>query len=446
MFSCKKNSTENAQNIADYAITQVTLIDGTGKEAVPGATILIKDEKILAIVNVSTEIMADSIINGKGKYVIPGLFDNHIHLGNDETKFQRQMDQLIHFGVTTILVPGADNQKLLRYKSANKEKGLQAPNIYHTSLMTTMKGKHPAKTYGDSIYFDGININYIKDESSIGPIVKQAVEDKAIAVKLMIEDGPMPPFVKRIPEDYVALMSEKAHESGLDLFAHVSDKTEAEIAVNNDADAIMHFFPLDWEKDTAIIQKIIDKNISLVSTAMLAKSFFYPINREWFENENYAVFDSDQKEAFNDSDGSKEAESRAILKMITRSENPKLDMIIPLFDNLKKFYDRGTNVVLGTDVRGRPYIFPGHRVHEEMELFQMAGFKPEQIIQCASLNSARMLKIDESYGSVEPGKYADLILLDRNPLENINNTLSINTVFKQGKIQNRITNANNGYK
>ena len=98
----------------------------------------------------------------------------------------------------------------------------------------------------------------------------------------------------------------------------------------------------------------------------------------------------------------------------------------------------GVNIVVGTDLGGRPYIMPGYSYHEEMELFQLGGFEPLEIIQCATLNAAKMLKVDDQYGSIEKGKVADFIILDQNPLLDIRNALSISKVFKDGVLQKRI--------
>ena len=430
-------------DIADLAITNVTLIDGTGSAAKENVTILIKDGRFLEITE-SQEITTAEIMDGTGKYGIPGLFDNHVHLGYDSSKFQRQMNQFLHFGVTTILVPGADNRKLLDFKAKVKEENLSAPNIYHTSLMTTIEGAHPIKTYASSNYIEGKNINIIREVGDIKGMVEQAVEDDAIAMKLMIEDGPMPPFIKRIPEEFVSEVSKRARDADLQFFAHVSDMYEVKTAVNNGADALMHFMgvQIDWnsESDLDAVRKIAENEISWVTTSMIGKSFYYPLNKEWIQNDQFKVYDPDQIGYFGDVDGSQAIESKQILTALFRSEQipPMQTIMAPGMRSLKKIHDMGGNIVVGSDVRGRPYILPGISMHEEMEILALGGFSPEQIIQCATLNAARMLQIEDNHGSVEKGKYADLVLLSQNPLDDISNTLSIELVLKEGIPQNRI--------
>ena len=101
--------------------------------------------------------------------------------------------------------------------------------------------------------------------------------------------------------------------------------------------------------------------------------------------------------------------------------------------NVKKLYDSGILVGMGTD-SGAMVIRPqGFSEHHELELLVKAGFTPLQAIQIATLNSAKILKLDKEYGTLEKGKVADFMVLDANPLQNIANTQKINTVYKAGK-------------
>jgi imidazolonepropionase-like amidohydrolase len=81
---------------------------------------------------------------------------------------------------------------------------------------------------------------------------------------------------------------------------------------------------------------------------------------------------------------------------------------------LKFLYENGINIALGTDI-GQPYIFPGISLHEEMEMMEMLGFDPIDIIKMATHNAAKMLRVLDELGTIEKGKWADMILLDKNP-------------------------------
>jgi imidazolonepropionase-like amidohydrolase len=100
--------------------------------------------------------------------------------------------------------------------------------------------------------------------------------------------------------------------------------------------------------------------------------------------------------------------------------------------NLKRLVDGGVKYGFGTDT-GPPGRFPGYFEHVEMTLMAEAGLTPAQIIQAATKNSAEFLGASKDLGTLEPGKWADLIVLGRNPLDNISNTRSIETVMIAGQ-------------
>ena len=172
---------------------------------------------------------------------------------------------------------------------------------------------------------------------------------------------------------------------------------------------------------------------------MLGKSFFYPLNKEWMEQEGWQVYGQDELLPLYDTNGKLAEQSRMILEHFAGSSTISMEQLLkPMMEDIAWLYDQGVNVVTGTDVGGRPYILPGISLHEEMKLLQMGGMDPLDIIRTTTRNAALMLGVLEDYGTVETGKYADLVILARNPLEDITHTRSITRVIKHGEIQQRI--------
>ncbi len=95
------------------------------------------------------------------------------------------------------------------------------------------------------------------------------------------------------------------------------------------------------------------------------------------------------------------------------------------------------NVTL-TDV-GMPFIYAGFSLHDELDLLVQAGFMPFEALQTATVNPAKFLDLEKSLSTIEKGKFADLILLDANPLLDISNTRKINSVVANGKLFDRKT-------
>jgi imidazolonepropionase-like amidohydrolase len=111
---------------------------------------------------------------------------------------------------------------------------------------------------------------------------------------------------------------------------------------------------------------------------------------------------------------------------------------IPLLElkNVRLFNEAGVVLLAGTDV-GVPFQVPGISLHVELERLVEAGLTPLKALETATLNPARVLKMAESLGTIEPGKLADLVLLDASPLEDIRNTQKIRAVVADGRLYRR---------
>lgn len=104
---------------------------------------------------------------------------------------------------------------------------------------------------------------------------------------------------------------------------------------------------------------------------------------------------------------------------------------------INELYEKGGKLVTGTD-HGAPYVIPGFSVHEELEIFvEECGLSPYDALVTSTINSARLLEIDDRVGTIEEGKDADMVLLNKNPLENIRNTQTIDSVIVKGTIFDR---------
>jgi imidazolonepropionase-like amidohydrolase len=101
--------------------------------------------------------------------------------------------------------------------------------------------------------------------------------------------------------------------------------------------------------------------------------------------------------------------------------------------NLKRLFDAGVLVAFGTDSGANPYRIQGFAEHRELELMVKSGLTPLQAIHTATQENARMLHIDNVTGTIEPGKQADLIVLDADPSIDITNTRKIAMIFHHGK-------------
>ena len=424
----------------DLVISNVNLIDGTGVPIQTGVSIGIKEGKIVAI---DTALLGNknNRIDGTGKFLIPGLFDCHVHTSD----FKRDFPRFIHYGVTSIFITGGSlctNDFYAAMRKQGNQDTIPAPIVFHTSQHFSMKGRHPSKTYSSSNWRDGETIFYLKDTLQIQRLVKAVSKYPIVGIKLTIEDGPAPPFVERIPQSFIDKTVKEASKYGLEVFAHVSDNIELEMAINGGVQNLVHFTGVNIDPKDSIQMKLLRKFLKRrpfwVTTLMIDKSFLYPIHPEWFESESMLAA---YKESVNELDTSLIQRAKTIVGILVDeyglTDNSLESFMLPQVMDIQFLDEMGFNMVLGTDT-GNDFNFPGYSLHEEMQLLSLRGMKPLKIIKMGTLNAAKMMNAQDSLGSIKVGKIANMVLLDKNPLEEISNTLSINSVIKRGIIQERI--------
>ncbi|UKM66588.1 amidohydrolase family protein [Flavobacteriaceae bacterium GSB9] len=449
LMSCNEPTTENTS--ADMLIKNITLIDGTGNSERYNQNIYIREGRIVKIDTLRNYSVADTVVDGSGKYMIPGLFDNHFHLYRDSVDHRRMLKQLIHFGVTNVFIPGgsqAPYPNLLLIDSLEISNQITSPKIWYTSPYVTIEGAHPMKTAPQTKWVDGENVYILKDGSAIPEIIRDAKANGAIGIKLEIENGPAPPFIERIDTVLIRKIAKEAHANNLMLVSHISDMEEVRLSVAHGVDAMMHFAgPIDLENDLDLIMQIKEKNISWVTTSNMLNFVNYALHPELLDTEVWDVFDIEREELKANQEQAKQMAVGMIKKWFNMEIEEWENRINPGLFDINKLDSLGVNIVLGTDPGSvTAYNITGLNVHEEMQNYQKGGMNPLRIIKCATLNAATMLGVQEDYGTLEAGKHANMVILSENPLEDISNTLSIDVVIKNGEIQERITNANNVYK
>jgi len=302
-----------------------------------------------------------------------------------------------------------------------------------------MEGRHPVKTYKSDNWVDGKTVYLLKDTLEIGPLVKKAADNGAIGIKVTIEDGPTPPFVERIPVEYVRKIVNEAKKYDLKVFAHISDNTELRMGLAAGVTDFVHYIGVDLHKahDKPLIDTLIRSHVNFVTTFMILKGLVYPSFPQWTDRPEIKTIFAREIENLKGNPELPKA-SKEIFKFFLGREEGSLEDVLKLVaGDLKFLYENGINIALGTDI-GQPYIFPGISLHEEMEMMEMLGFDPIDIIKMATHNAAKMLRVLDELRTIEKGKWSDMILLDKNPQASIRNSLTINTIFKAGREQFRL--------
>ena len=428
----------------DLAIRDVTVLDGTGAVARSGRTVLVAGGRIAGILAGSFEGHAEREIDGSGLFLIPGLIDAHTHpspagpIELSDEQLASVFEPMLRFGVTTAVIYGGSRgsyHSMEDLASRSQEGSIDTPRLLYTSPITSIEGAHPVRTYTKNNWVEGETILIPRSLEDIDGIVAEAAARDAIGVKIIVEDGPQPPFIEPMPASWVERFVQKGRELGVPIYAHVSDMNEVRTCVEAGVHALVHYWgvELDWATDAAVIDRMVERDISWVTTLVLGKGMiYYPLHPEWLERAELRTnFDGDLLASL----GGRDEAARARPLLETWTGDPDLPMdefFAPDVAGIAQAYRRGINMVLGTDV-GNHCVFPGFSLHEEMEILQTGGMRPLEILRMGTHNPARMLGRSDDLGTLEVGKLADMLLLRSDPSEDVANMRDIERVFISGQ-------------
>ncbi|MDG0794387.1 amidohydrolase family protein [Cohnella ginsengisoli] len=418
------------------AIEHATVVDvKTGKLA-NDQTITIADHKITRIGNSADIDLPDDVQvrDAKGQYVIPGLWDMHVHL---EDNYKEAFPLLLANGVTGIREMGAALPRIDEWK-ASIQAGMTAPHLVYAGM--TLNGG-PAD--------DAPHMRYLKTEEEAREAVRINAEKGASHIKVY----------SWLPRPLFLAVVDEAKKYGLPVVGHLPVEVRAEEAVQLGFKSIEHMHGLFIA--TSSIEDDIFKNADMsdlagYSVAEIEASQHYDAQkadklfREFKEKEVWPVptlvtyFNMGKTEIDPRSKYVPTAVQERWAETI-RAVPPEQTELVATINSLnpgmvKKLNDAGVPMLAGTDSGYElTNLIYGVSLHDELELLVKSGLTPLQALQTATLNPAKYFGREEETGSVEEGMQADLVLLDKNPLEDIRNTTSISAVVLDGKLMEKQT-------
>lgn len=407
------------------AFTHVTVIDGTSAEPKPDFTVVIDGHRIIEIgPHQRVRIPKGAqVINSSGKFLIPGLWDMHVHFGKaGEALFPA----LIANGVTSVREMGGDGERAVALRERVKAGSLLGPRIRAAGLIF------------ESPRFIQI-VERITGESFAGKRIGVATPDDARrAVEASVKMGA--DFLKirtsASRASYLAIAAE-AKRAGLPLVGHLPDGISAMEASDAGQRSIEHgWVMLDKipdDKLKEIAARLIKNNTHIVPTLVAGRGY-----RETPDAEALAIID--------DKSGLRDPRRKYVPQSLADFWQKQIDMKkveskvdweavkqnnLQIFRALRK---AGVKMMTGTDL-GAPLCYPGFGLHDELELLVSGiGLTPAEALQSATRIPAEFMGLGASLGTVEKGKLADLVLLDANPLSDITNTRKIAAVVLDGRL------------
>lgn len=451
---------------ADLAIRGVTVVDVTGGSLVSEQTVLIQGNRIVAVGPVDTIKVAHDtdVVEARGRYLIPGLWDMHVHSlfrmpdgpGDDAIiNAEWHFPMFLAHGVTGI---------------RDMDDGTGDPTLELTNSVRRRLAegelRGPAR-----ILASGPSVDGDPPLPNNPVVVRTAAEGRAVVDALADHGADLVKVYENLSrEAYFAIM-DQARRRELPVDGHVPFRVTPEEAANAGQRTVEHPEALalgcstraDAARDE--FERVLADFDNLPgSERFLAQFRFY---RAIYDSRDPAACSS-AFEAFRQSGVAvaadlvayhhivhadeilaDETSMRLVPAAIRRNWQERFDAgtfqefqsilqpVIPLeLENVRLFHESGGTLLAATDV-GVPLQIPGLSLHRQLARLVEAGLTPLEALRTATLNPARVLGLAGSLGSIEAGKFADLVLLDANPLEDIRNTQEIRAVVADGKLYRR---------
>jgi imidazolonepropionase-like amidohydrolase len=405
-----------------------TLIDGTGHVPSPNSAMIIRNGRIDWVGRTSslTPPAGAHIVDYAGKYVMPGIIDLHVHLGNtvdmvqDKKNFTKEnvehdLEVYASYGVTTVMSLGTDSDLIFKLRAAPQADRPPMSRVYTAGQGFVFKGG-----YGG---LAGVNQPVSSVAEVDAAVAAQAAKGVDI-IKLWLDDefGTMP----KMPPDISKAIIDAAHRRNLRAVAHVFYLEDAKRLISQGIDGLTHSIR-DMPVDQSVIDAMKQHNTwQLAETLSREASMFAYAQRAPFLDDPFFARAVSPKslEVLADPQRQKKIGGAAHF-----ADYPKILAIAE--SNTKRMLDAGIHLGFGTD-SGPPGRFPGYFEHWELALLVDAGLTPMQALQVATRDSAKFLRADD-LGTLERSKKADLVVLDADPTADINNTRMIHAVYVAGR-------------
>jgi imidazolonepropionase-like amidohydrolase len=387
-------------------LTRATVIDGTGALPQKDITIVMESGRIRDM-GPSPKMPIPSgatVLDLTGRFIVPGIINAHGHVG---AKTEPQLRQYALYGVTTATSMQTDPDEVVQVREAQKRGELRGARV------STVKYR------------------FAPDPEVVTPQQARAKVDETVAagadyIKVWVDSG-FGTRAKLTPE-FCAAVLEQARKHGKLTFGHAYELADAKMLVEQGLNVLAHNVR-DREVDSDFISLLKQRNVTVIPTLIRDEFLFaYGDAPAWIDDPFFQRFVPPER--------------LAVLKTKIRDEqakHPQRALIKAGFEmnkiNLKKLSDGGVRIALGTDSGGAAdrFFIQGYSEHREMELMVQSGLTPMQVIQSFSKGASEALGISKEFGILAKAKVADLLVLEKNPLDNITNMRSMQTIYMGGK-------------
>jgi imidazolonepropionase-like amidohydrolase len=449
LFTCASTtvSLADAKQIVIVGVTVVNPEREAKDAAVADATVVISGERIVAVGRrASTPVVAGAIqIDGRGKWLVPGMIDGHVHFfqsGNlytrpDVADFNAVMPYArevarnkarlaatfkvwLASGVTGVIDVGGPFWNFDVRTAA--ERSDAAPRVATTGPLISMVAR-------PQLALDDPPIIKVDSPAAAGDLVQRELERKPDFIKVWFIHRPGDDMAAQ--EAIVKATADAAHAAHVRLAVHATELETAKAALRAGADYLVHSVS-DQPVDDEFIRLARANHALLCPTLFVVSGYQYALSNRWQATpEEQRLADPQILAAMHDLDRMpKDLIPERVAKSMTDATPPPAPTVA--LKNLKVLWDSGIPIVMGTDA-GNIGTLHGPSVFREMALMRDAGLTPLQILRTATTNGARAMGSSD-LGAIAPGKLADVVLLDADPLADVANLSRAERVMKAGVV------------
>lgn len=390
--------------MSEFVVKAGTFIDGTGAEPKKDVAVFVKDGKVEKLGTYADIPSGAKTYDYSNKTVMPGLINCHVHIdmvaegdpmaiGARATKvdkvisMMKNMEETLQSGVTTVRSLGSGDGYDIEMRNAVNRGDWVGPTILAAGKNLCMTGGH-----GWSMAYE------VDSPAEARKAARDTLKKGADVVKIMATGGVMTPGIEpgspQMTTEEMAAAVEEAHKAGKKTATHAQGTQGIKNALDAGLDTIEHGIFLDDET----IQQMKDQGTYLVATLIA------PI----------AIIEAGVEKGVPD---------YAVRKSIYCKEAHE--------QSFRNAYKAGVKIATGTD-SGTP--FNSHaKIYRELELMNDFGMSPMEVVVASTKTAAEACDIAENYGTLEAGKMADMIVLNENPVDNIQTFRDVQDVFKHGE-------------
>lgn len=350
-----------------------------------------------------------TVVDVSGKFIMPGIINGHGHVGevigieggqySTET-LEQNLGLYARYGVTTVVSLGGDKEQAVAFRAVNDTLPSNKARLYIAGEVITGETPEEALAAVERNHQLGVDFMKIRVDDNLGTSTKMS-------------------------EEVYQAVIQRSHELGYPIATHMYYLEDAKKLLQAGSDLLAHSIR-DVPVDEELIRLIKEKGVGYCPTLTRELSTYV--------YEDTAAF-------FSDPFFLKEYDESIIRPLLypagqqkirqSRSAQTYKKQLPAAYANLKTLSDQGVPIVFGTD-SGVPTRFMGYFEHLEMEMMAEAGMTPMEIIVSATQTTAEYLGLKD-LGSLAPGHWADFLVLDANPLEDIRNVRKIEGVYVGGE-------------